>query len=122
MSIVRKTDTDAAQAIWRKGNFDQVKCLNTVTFSLAELKMLIAAADAYNNTRPVGSPAVNDLKCRMILEQENGTNRLNMYISGDTRHFNLNAVSGNDVVLGKPCPPYCTTDEAAAANMVHGSL
>ncbi len=118
MSIVKKADISTAETLFKTGTFgpNTVKCLRRVDFELSEIKRLIAAIDAYNN----GQTALNQVKqvrCRVIAETPPGGGNpiLNMYMvgiaptTGIPRDFNIDTVAGADVVLGKPCPPHCTT-------------
>ena len=84
------------------------------------MKKLIAAIDAFNNTQSAGN-RVSSVRCRVIAElpAAGTTPLLNMYmtgvhpITGVTKDFNLNVGAELDVVVGRPCPPHCTTVDGA---------
>jgi hypothetical protein len=115
MSIVKRSTVETALTRFRNPIApNTVKCLRQVNFELSELKKLVAAMEVYNKTQPVAS-RVTQVKCMVIAEQPvGGTLQLNMFMTSRGRDFNLDSVAADtEVVLGRPCPPHCTTDMGA---------
>jgi hypothetical protein len=121
MSIIKKT---AADILFN--NYDAqfpsnvvVRCPKYIMFDLIEMKKLIGKIDAFNSAQSTESNKIKQLKCVMVAElpHNSPTNVLNMFMTAEKRDFSLDTKPVDpEVILGRPCPPGCVTDNHPASD------